>query len=206
MAFPCNQFGAQEPGSRCCVNDHNAHNDGNDMCSLHLNITPTLQNRRFGYWRKHNVLKEVLPKASLNVVCWMSPLSVGDIWRFGRFRWIPRLWDLIGEDPTWIEKIHQRQNTNPKNHLSRKVKTHHLQDRAYFFWVPAVHLLFGSFIYRQFINHLDRQARLRRSRVLSWTLGGFFVFFGWRLVHPKGWLHLRLFSGSNLYRLYNLDY
>lgn len=111
-----------------------------------------------------------------------------NIWRFGRFRWIRRLWDLIGEDPTRIGKIHQRQNTHPKNHLSRKVKTHHLQNRTYFFWVPAVHLFFGRFIYTQFTNRLDHQARLRRSRVLSWTLGVFFVFFGWRLVHPQGWL------------------
>lgn len=107
--------------------------------------------------------------------------------------------DLVDSDGshdcgTWLEKtLHELERyTNGKPQTlkitSRKVKTHHLQNRTYFFWVPAVHLLFGSFIYRQFINHLDRQARLRRSRVLSWMLGGFFVFFGWRLVHPKGWL------------------
>lgn len=192
MAFPCNQFGAQEPGSRCCVNDHNAHNDGRDIIwwyvffafQHHTNLTKS----------KIWLLKETwcLERSTSKSLVESCVLDVS----------VERWWisdDLVDSDGshdcgTWLEKtLHELERyTNGKPHTlkitSRKVKTHHLQNRTYFFWVPAVHLLFGSFIYRQFINHLDRQARLRRSRVLSWMLGVFFVFFGWRLVHPKGWL------------------
>lgn len=110
--------------------------------------------------------------------CVLDVSALVNIWRFGRFGWIPRR-DLIGEDPTKIGKIHQRQNAHPKNHLSRKVKTHHLQNRtSYLFEFQLFTCFFGGLSIGNFINH-HRQAPLRRSRVLSWTLGRWFTLSGW---------------------------
>ena len=109
MAFPCNQFGAQEPGG-CCVNDH-AHKDGRDMCFC--------ISRSYQPYEMENLDTEKNIKCfgrstskSIKTLCVRCLLwALVNITRFGEDpmdHTIPL--DLTREDPTWIGKIHQRQN------------------------------------------------------------------------------------------------